>query len=108
MRVEHWANANEQGAVAARNLLRGPGQAEPFDAVPALGTRVHGVRMQWAGLPRLADESHVVTGSPDEDKFAVAFTRAGVLVGAVAVSFPKEMIRLRRAIAAQERLPVAS
>ncbi|MFI0449662.1 NAD(P)/FAD-dependent oxidoreductase [Actinomadura sp. 6N118] len=106
VRVEHWANANEQGAVAARNLLRGPGQAEPFDAVPALGTRVHGTRIQWAGLPRLADESSIVTGTPEDDKFSVAFTRDGVLVGAVAVNFPKEMIRLRKAIAAREQLAV--
>ncbi|MEU6037753.1 FAD-dependent oxidoreductase [Actinomadura sp. NPDC047616] len=106
VRVEHWANANEQGAVAARNLLRGVGEAERFEAVPALGTRVHGTRVQWAGFPRLANESGLVSGDIDEGKFALAFTREGVLVGAVAVDLPKEMIRLRKAIAARERLSV--
>ncbi|WP_329518893.1 NAD(P)/FAD-dependent oxidoreductase [Spirillospora sp. NBC_01491] len=105
VRVEHWANANEQGAVAARNLLRGPAEAEPFTEVPSLGTRVHGVRVQWAGFPRLADTSRVVAGDPADGRFAVAFGRAGVLVGGAAVGLPKELIRLRRAIAAGEPVP---
>ncbi|WP_153533313.1 NAD(P)/FAD-dependent oxidoreductase [Actinomadura macrotermitis] len=98
VRVEHWANANEQGALAARNLLHGPDAAEPYAEVPGLGTRVHGARVQWAGLPALADASEVAAGSVEEDRFAVAFTRNGVPVGAVGVSFPKEFNRLRRAI----------
>lgn len=107
VRIEHWANANEQGAVAARNLLCGRTEAEPYAEVHALGTRVHGVRIQWAGLPHLADDSQIVAGSLAEDKFAVAFTRSGVLVGGVAINFPKEAIRLRKAIAARDHLTSA-
>lgn len=104
VRVEHWSNANEQGAVAARNLLAGPDAATPYGEVPSFATHVHGARIQIAGLPQLADESQVVAGSPEEDRFAVAFARRGVLVGAVAVNLPKELIRLKRAIAARDRL----
>ncbi|MCP2338654.1 NAD(P)/FAD-dependent oxidoreductase [Actinomadura rupiterrae] len=104
VRIEHWSNANEQGAAAARNLLRGPSGAVPFGQVPALGTRVHGTRIQYAGLPHLADASTVVTGAPEDGKFAVAFTREGVLVGAATVNFPKELTRLRKAIEAAESL----
>ncbi|WP_026411828.1 NAD(P)/FAD-dependent oxidoreductase [Actinomadura oligospora] len=104
VRIEHWSNANEQGAAAARNLLRGPSEAVPFGQVPALGTRVHGTRLQYAGLPHLADASTVVTGSPEDGKFSVAFTRGDVLVGAATVNFPKELTRLRKAIEAGESL----
>lgn len=104
IRVEHWSNANEQGATAARNLLAGPEQAQPFVDVPNFATHVHGVRIQTAGLPHLADEARIVAGSPEEDRFAVAFARAGVLVGAVAVNSPKDLIRLKRSIAGRERL----
>jgi hypothetical protein len=107
VRIEHWANANEQGAAAARNLLRGPQEAVPFAEVHSLGTRVHGARVQWAGLPRLAEDVQVVTGSPEEDKFAVAFTRAGRLIGAAAVNSHKEFLRLRRAIEARQPLSAA-
>ncbi|MFI9593897.1 NAD(P)/FAD-dependent oxidoreductase [Nonomuraea sp. NPDC052265] len=104
VRVEHWSNANEQGAAAARNLLAGPEEAQPFADVPNFATHVHGARIQTAGLPHLADEARVVTGSPEEDRFAVAFARDGVLVGAVAVNAPKDLIRLKRSVAARETL----
>ncbi|MFI6179084.1 NAD(P)/FAD-dependent oxidoreductase [Nonomuraea sp. NPDC051191] len=104
IRVEHWSNANEQSAVAARNLLAGPQQAQPFADVPNFATHVHGARIQTAGLPHLADEARVVAGSPEEDRFAVAFARDGVLVGAVAVNAPKDLIRLKRSVAAREAL----
>jgi NADPH-dependent 2,4-dienoyl-CoA reductase/sulfur reductase-like enzyme len=94
VRVEHWSNANEQSAVAARNLLAGPEHARPFAEVPNFATTVHGARIQTAGLPQLADEAKITAGSPEEDRFAVAFTRGGVLVGAVAVNFPKDLILL--------------
>ena len=104
VRIEHWTNANEQGALAARNLLRGPRDAEPFTEVHTLGTRVHGTRIQWAGLPRIADEIVAIAGSAEEGKFSIGFGRSGRLVGAVAVNWPKELFRLRRAIAARELL----
>ncbi|MEV0143861.1 MULTISPECIES: FAD-dependent oxidoreductase [unclassified Nonomuraea] len=104
VRVEHWANANDQGGVAALNLLGGPETAKPFADLPSFATHVHGARIQTAGLPHLADTSRVVAGSPEEDRFAIAFARDGALAGAVAVNSPKDLIRVKRAISAGERL----
>ncbi|MEU4235134.1 FAD-dependent oxidoreductase [Nonomuraea sp. NPDC026600] len=104
VRVEHWANASDQGALAALNLLAGPENAKPYADLPSFATHMHGARIQTAGLPHLADASHIVTGSPGEDRFAIAFARNGVLVGAVAVNAPKDLIRLKRATAAADRL----
>ncbi|MBB5084534.1 NAD(P)/FAD-dependent oxidoreductase [Nonomuraea endophytica] len=100
VRVEHWSNANDQGAAAARNLLAGPEESRAFDGVPNFATSVHGSRIQTAGLPHLADTATVVAGAPEEDRFAVAFTREDVLVGAVAVNSPKDLIKLKRRITA--------
>ncbi|MCA2221058.1 NAD(P)/FAD-dependent oxidoreductase [Nonomuraea aurantiaca] len=104
VRVEHWANANDQGALAALNLLTGPENAKPYADLPSFATHMHGARIQTAGLPHLADESRLVTGEPDENRFAIAFARNGVLVGAVGVNAPKDLIRLKRATAAGDRL----
>ncbi|GAA0911957.1 FAD/NAD(P)-binding oxidoreductase [Nonomuraea longicatena] len=100
IRVEHWSNANEQGALAARNLLAGPAEATGFDGVPNFATSVHGSRIQTAGLPHLGERAEVVAGTPEDDRFAVAFSRDGVLVGAVAVNSPKDLIKLKKGIAA--------
>ncbi|MFG1957730.1 NAD(P)/FAD-dependent oxidoreductase [Nonomuraea sp. NPDC049028] len=104
VRVEHWANANDQGALAALNLLAGPENAKPYADLPSFATHMHGARIQTAGLPHLAGESRLVTGEPDENRFAIAFARSGVLVGAVAVNAPKDLIRLKRATAAGDHL----
>ncbi|MET9338865.1 FAD/NAD(P)-binding oxidoreductase [Nonomuraea sp. NPDC003804] len=100
VRVEHWSNANDQGGVAAKNLLAGRQDARPYLEVPSFATHVHGARIQTAGLPHLADEAQIVAGSLEEDRFAVAFTRRGVATGAVAVNSPKDWIRLKREITA--------
>ncbi|TMR20836.1 hypothetical protein ETD86_17640 [Nonomuraea turkmeniaca] len=60
--------------------------------------------MQIARLPHLADASRVIAGSPQDNRFAVAFARDGALVGAVAVNAPKDLIRVKRAIVAGHRL----
>ncbi|WP_433249530.1 NAD(P)/FAD-dependent oxidoreductase [Streptosporangium sp. CA-135522] len=104
VRVEHWATANDQGAVAALNLLAGPENAKPYADLPSYATHMHGARIQTAGLPHLADEARVLAGSVEEDSFAVGFARNGLLVGAVAVNAPKELIRLKRRVVAGEAL----
>ncbi|WP_431922386.1 oxidoreductase C-terminal domain-containing protein [Nonomuraea jabiensis] len=81
--------------VAALNLLAD---------LPSFATHVHGARIQTAGLPHLADTSRIVAGSPDEDRFAVAFAKDGVLVDAVAVNSHKDLIRIKRSIAAGDPL----
>ncbi|MFD8563566.1 NAD(P)/FAD-dependent oxidoreductase [Streptosporangium canum] len=98
VRVEHWSNANDQGTVAALNLLAGPENAKPFADLPSFATHVHGARIQSAGLPHLADEAMLVAGAFEEGRFAVGLARNGVLVGAVAVNSPKDLIRLKRGI----------
>ena len=48
VRLESWRNAQEQGALAARNML---GAGEPVSAVPWFWTDQYDLTLQIAGLP---------------------------------------------------------
>ena len=53
VRVEHWANALNQGPVAARNML---GREEPYDRIPYFFSDQYDVGMEYSGLARGSDE----------------------------------------------------
>jgi 3-phenylpropionate/trans-cinnamate dioxygenase ferredoxin reductase component len=62
VRVEHWANALEQGPAAARAML---GSGEPFDALPYFFSDQYDVGMEYVGLHSPSDRV-VITGKPEE------------------------------------------
>jgi 3-phenylpropionate/trans-cinnamate dioxygenase ferredoxin reductase subunit len=53
VRVEHWANALNQGPVAARNML---GAKEPDDRIPYFFSDQYDVGMEYSGLASGSDE----------------------------------------------------
>jgi NADPH-dependent 2,4-dienoyl-CoA reductase/sulfur reductase-like enzyme len=65
MRVEHWTNAAEQGAAAARNLLAvARGEAPtPYAAVPFFWSDQFESRIQFVGRAHGGDDVHVFAGS---------------------------------------------
>ncbi len=58
VRVEHWANALNQGPAAARNML---GREEPYDRLPYFFSDQYDVGMEYSGLAR-GDDEVVVRG----------------------------------------------
>ena len=60
VRVEHWTNAAEGGAAAARNLLAGSAAAAPYDPVPFFWSDQYETKIQVIGLPGPDDEVVVV------------------------------------------------
>jgi hypothetical protein len=62
MRVEHWTNAAEQGAVAAKNLLaQSAGEpTTPYESVPFFWSDQFDSRIQFVGRPHGDDEVHDV------------------------------------------------
>ena len=60
VRVEHWANALNQGPVAARNML---GPEEPYDRIPYFFSDQYEVGMEYSGLARGSDQV-VLRGDP--------------------------------------------
>jgi 3-phenylpropionate/trans-cinnamate dioxygenase ferredoxin reductase subunit len=102
MRVEHWTNAAEQGAAAARNLLavsRGE-QPEPFESVPFFWSDQFDSRIQYVGRAHGGDDIEVIAGSLDGD-FAALYGWEGRLRGVVGVNMPKRVMPFRALLAAR-------
>jgi 3-phenylpropionate/trans-cinnamate dioxygenase ferredoxin reductase subunit len=60
VRVEHWANALNQGPAAARNML---GREEPYDRIPYFFSDQYDVGMEYSGLASPTDQV-VFRGDP--------------------------------------------
>lgn len=90
-RIEHWQNAQEQGAAAARSML---GERTPFARVPWAWSDQYGVSLQITGWPAAGDDV-VVRGDLDALDFVAIFHREGRLVGAVGVNRAAEIRAVR-------------
>jgi 3-phenylpropionate/trans-cinnamate dioxygenase ferredoxin reductase component len=73
LRVEHWANALEQGPTAARAML---GQDVVYDRVPYFFSDQYDVGMEYAGHSRPGDEV-VFRGDPESREFIAFWVRDG-------------------------------
>jgi 3-phenylpropionate/trans-cinnamate dioxygenase ferredoxin reductase subunit len=73
LRVEHWANALNQGAAAACNML---GQDRPYDAVPYFFSDQYDIGMEYSGTARRSDQVPF-RGEPASRKFIVFWLRKG-------------------------------
>jgi NADPH-dependent 2,4-dienoyl-CoA reductase/sulfur reductase-like enzyme len=100
IRVEHWTNAAEQGAYAARSLL---GLApEPFAPIPYFWSDQYDTKIQFLGRAAATDEFAVVEGSLEDRRFVAAFGRGDRLVGALSMNMPHRIMAWRSRIAAAE------
>ena len=63
MRIEHWTNAIDQGAAAARRLLLGEAEAQPFAPVPYVWSDQYETKIQMLGRIKPGDDVRVVHGS---------------------------------------------
>jgi 3-phenylpropionate/trans-cinnamate dioxygenase ferredoxin reductase subunit len=82
LRVEHWANALEQGPAAARAML---GQDVSYDRVPYFFSDQYDVGMEYAGHSRPGDEV-VFRGDPATREFIAFWLRDGRLVAGMNVN----------------------
>ncbi len=100
LRVEHWTNAAEGGAAAARNLLAGSAAAVPYDPVPFFWSDQYATKIQVIGLPGPDDEVVVVEGSVEEGKLVALYRRGDRLRAALAFSRPRHLMAYRPLLAA--------
>ena len=97
MRVEHWTNAAEQGAVAAQNLhaeLTG-GEPAPYSAVPFFWSDQFDARIQFLGRSHPDAQVTVVAGDPEEGRFAAMYTLNDRVIAVLGVTMPKMVMPSR-------------
>ncbi|SRR6266498_1443611 len=83
VRVEHWANAKDQGAHVAQNLL---GAAEPFAASPYFFSDQYDLGMEFRGLTDPASDELVVRGDQATREFIAFWLRDGAVQAAMNVN----------------------
>lgn len=105
MRIEHWTNASDQAAHAAKALLHGGEVAGAFAPIPYFWSDQFGTKFQFVGVSAPTDEVTVVEGSIEDAKFVAAYVRHGIVVGALCVNWPARTIPWRKSIEAREPLP---
>ena len=98
MRIEHWTNAMEQGRAAARNLLAGPEDAEPYDHLPYFWSDQYDTSIQLAGRTDGTDEFRVVRGSLEDGEFIALFRAGERIAGLLGFGLARDFARTRRLI----------
>jgi 3-phenylpropionate/trans-cinnamate dioxygenase ferredoxin reductase subunit len=104
MRVEHWQNAMQQGAAAARAML---GKGGPYDAIPWFWSDQYDANLQYAGFHENWDRM-VVRGSLDERQFVAFYLKEDRIEAVVALNRGKDLRRAMPLIAAREVVNAAS
>ena len=105
VRVEHWTNASEQGAAAARNLLaesRGE-VGTPYESVPFFWSDQFTSRIQFLGRAEGDETIEIVAGSPDENSFVALYHHGDEFRAVLGVSRPKQTMPFGKLLA--ERAP---
>ena len=99
IRVEHWAVAERQGQVAARNIL---GYREPFGAVPFFWTQQFVVALKYVGQAEKWDAAEI-DGSLDTKDCAVSYKQAGKTVAVATIGREIQSLQIEAAMEASLR-----
>jgi p-cumate 2,3-dioxygenase ferredoxin reductase component len=98
IRVETWANAQNQAISVAANMV---GEPKEYHDTPWFWTDQYDLNVQVAG--DMLDADHVIRGDAKSGKFSVIAVRGVEIVGALSVNAAKDMAILRRVIAANKQ-----
>ncbi len=94
VRMESVQNAIDQAKAVAQALL---GQDVDYDPLPWFWSDQYDIKLQIAGLSDGYDDT-VLTGSPDENKFYVAYLKSGQLIAVDSINSPRSHMMARRVI----------
>jgi NADPH-dependent 2,4-dienoyl-CoA reductase/sulfur reductase-like enzyme/nitrite reductase/ring-hydroxylating ferredoxin subunit len=97
IRVEHWAVAQRQGQVAARNIL---GLRQPFTAVPFFWSQHYDLAINYVGHAESFD-SAVIDGSLDSHDCEVSYLRGARVLAAATISRDLRCLQVERALEGQ-------
>jgi 3-phenylpropionate/trans-cinnamate dioxygenase ferredoxin reductase component len=94
LRLESWANAQNQAISAAKSLL---GREARYDEVPWFWSDQYEVNLQLVGLPEAGHEI-VCRGRMEDDRFSLFFLAEGRVAAAAAVNNAREVRIAKRLI----------
>jgi p-cumate 2,3-dioxygenase ferredoxin reductase component len=97
MRLENWANAQNQAIATAKNMA---GEATVYEAPPWFWSDQYDANIQIVGHPGGGDE--IVRGDVDNGKFTTLSIRDNEVVGGIAVNAARDMAVLRRLVASRK------
>ena len=97
MRVEHWQNAMQQSAAAARSMLD---RGRPYDAVHWFWSDQYDVNLQYAGFHQAWDQV-VVRGHPDTRTFIAFYLSQGRIDAVAALNRGNDVRRVMPLIKAR-------
>jgi p-cumate 2,3-dioxygenase ferredoxin reductase subunit len=97
MRVENWANAQNQAIATARNMA---GVEAPYDAPPWFWSDQYDANIQIVGHPGAGEE--LVRGDAVSGPFTSISLRDGEVIGGVTVNSARDMAILRRLVASRK------
>ena len=84
VRVQHWANAGDQGPAAARSML---GFDEPYLKVPYFFSDQYDVGMEYSGLARPGDYDELIyRGDPSSREFCAFWLSKGSVIAGMNVN----------------------
>ena len=89
MRVEHWHNALNQGAAAARNMV---GRTTVYDEIHWFWSDQYDDNLQYAGYHREWDDL-VVRGSLQDRDFIAFYVKGGIAAAAVGMNRGRDVRR---------------
>ena len=89
IRLESVQNANDQAAVAARDIM---GEAKPYHAVPWFWSNQYDLKLQTVGLS-IGYDQVVVRGDPATRAFSVIYLRKGAVIALDCVNTVKDYVQ---------------
>lgn len=99
MRLENWANAQNQAIATAKNMA---GEATRYEAPPWFWSDQYDCNIQIVGHPGGGDE--IVRGDVANGRFTTLSVRDGEVVGGIAVNSARDMSVLRRLVASRKAI----
>lgn len=99
-RIEHWRVAQQQGRVAALNML---GQATRFDKVPFFWTQQFGKSLRYAGHAKKWDDI-IYHGDVEQQNFLALYVGEGRILAAAGMNRDPDLICIE-ALLALDRMP---
>jgi NADPH-dependent 2,4-dienoyl-CoA reductase/sulfur reductase-like enzyme/nitrite reductase/ring-hydroxylating ferredoxin subunit len=103
MRIEHWRTAQQQGRIAALNML---GQRTEFRDAPFFWTSQVGCHLRYVGHAEKWDEV-LISGDLSKQDFIAYFVKDGVVLAAAGIRRDREISALRERMRLTEKLTPA-